>query len=113
MKVEMDAKLVTIYVNSTDQWHGRALYTAIVHLCQQQGISGASVTRCVEGYGSGHRLHTARLLELSENLPVRIEIVDVPERIEPLLAALESMIGGGLVTIGDVHILKFLPDSKA
>ena len=113
MKVEMDAKLVTIYVNSTDQWHGRALYTAIVHLCQQQGIAGATVTRCVEGYGAGHQLHTARLLELSENLPVRIEIVDRPEQIEPLLAALEGMIGEGLVTVCNVHILRFLADPSA
>src|SRR5205085_9947608 len=99
MKVEVDAKLVTIYVNSTDQYHGRPLYTAIVQLCQQHGIAGASVTRCVEGYGAGHQLHTARLLELSENLPVRIDIVDLPERIEPLLAALEGMIPQGLVTV--------------
>src|SRR6516165_8692964 len=51
MKVETDAKLVTIYVNSTDKWHGRTLYSAIVDLCQQKGIAGATVTRCVEGYG--------------------------------------------------------------
>jgi uncharacterized protein len=112
MKVEMDARLVTIYVNSTDQWHGRALYTAIVQLCQQMGIAGASVTRCVEGYGAGHQLHTARLLELSENLPVRIEIVDLPERIDPLLASLPTMIGEGLVTVSAVHILRFLPDPR-
>jgi PII-like signaling protein len=112
MKVEVDAKLVTIYVNSTDQWHGRVLYSAIVQLCQKLGIAGASVTRCVEGYGAGHQLHTARLLELSENLPVRIEIVDLPERIGPLLVALEELIGEGLVTVSDVHILRFLPDPK-
>lgn len=112
MKVEVDAKLVTIFVNSTDQWHGRPLYSAIVHLCQEKGIAGASVTRCVEGYGAGGRLHTTRLLELSENLPVRIEIVDVSERIEPLLAALAGIIGEGLVTVSDVHILRFLSDPK-
>jgi uncharacterized protein len=112
MKVETDAKLVTIYVNSTDQWHGRPLYTAIVQLCQQKGIAGATVMRCVEGYGAGHQLHTTRLLELSENLPVRIEIVDLPERIEPLLAALGGMIGEGLVTVTDVHILRFLAHPK-
>jgi PII-like signaling protein len=110
MKIEVDAKQVTIFVNSTDQWHGRPLYAAIVQLCQQKGIAGASVTRCVEGYGAGHQLHTARLLELSENLPVRIDIVDLPERIEPLLAALEAMIGEGLVTLSDVHIIRYLPD---
>jgi PII-like signaling protein len=112
MMVEMDAKLVTIFVNSTDQWHGRALYSAIVQLCLQQGIAGASVTRCVEGYGAGHHLHTTRLLALSENLPVRIEIVDISERIEPLLTALEGMIGGGLVTVSNVHMLKYQPDPK-
>jgi PII-like signaling protein len=112
MKIEVDAKLVTIFVNSTDQWHGRALYSAIVHLCQERGIAGATVSRCVEGYGASGRLHTSRLLELSENLPVRIEIVDLPERIDPLLAALGEMIGEGLVTVSNVHILRFLPDPK-
>ncbi len=107
MKVETDAKLVTVYVNSTDQWHGRPLYTAIVQLCQQKGIAGATVSRCVEGYGAHHRLHTMRLLELSENLPVRVEIVDLAERVEPLLKDLAGMIAEGLVTVSDVHILKF------
>jgi hypothetical protein len=112
MKIEVDAKLVTIYVNSTDQWHGRPLYSAIVQLCQQKGIAGASVSRCVEGYGAGHQLHTTRLLELSENLPVRIEVVDIPERVEPLLTALGEMIGEGLVTVSNVHIIRYLTDPK-
>jgi len=112
MKVEMDGKLVTIFVNSTDQWHGRPLYSAIVHLSQEKGIAGATVTRCVEGYGAHHQLHTVRLLELSENLPVRIDIVDLPERIGPLLAALEGMIGEGLVTVSDVHMICFHHDPK-
>ena len=113
MKIEADAKLVTIYVNSTDQWHGQALYAAIVELCKSRGIAGATATRCDEGYGGGGRIHTARLLELSENLPVRIEIVDMPERIEPLLAALEPMIGEGLLTVVDVRIRRFLRDPHA
>jgi PII-like signaling protein len=112
MKIEMDAKLVTIYINSTDQWHGRALYSAIVEFCRQKGIAGASVSKCFEGYGAGQKLHTVRLLELSENLPVRIEIIDQPEKIDPLLPALGEMIGEGLVAVSNVHILKFLPDSK-
>ena len=112
MKTEMDAKLVTIYVNSTDQWHGHALYTAIVQLCQRLSIAGASVTRCAEGYGAGHHLHTSRLLELSQNLPVRIEIVDVAEKIDPLLSELGTMIGEGLVTVSNVHILRFNTDAK-
>src|SRR2546423_15614516 len=113
MKIEMDAKQVMIFVNSTDQWHGRPLYTAIVHLCQQQGIAGATVTRCVEGYGAGRHLHTTRLLELSENLPVRIDIIDVAERIEPLLAALDGVVSEGLITIANVHIIRYRPVRKA
>jgi PII-like signaling protein len=107
MKIETNAQLVTIYVNSTDQWHGRPLYSAIVQRCQEKGIAGASVIRCMEGYGAHRKLHTPRLLELSENLPVRIEIVDLPERIAPLLADLGEMIGEGLVTISEVHILRY------
>jgi PII-like signaling protein len=112
VKIEVDAKLVTVYVNSTDQWQGRALYSAIVHLCHDRGVAGATVSRCVEGYGASRHIHTTRLLELGEHLPVRIEIVDVPERIEPLLGALEGMIGEGLVTVSDVHIMRYLPDPK-
>ena len=112
MKVEANARVVTVYVNSTDQWHGRPLYSAIVHLCQERGLAGATVSRCVEGYGAGHQLHTTRLLELSENLPVRIEIIDLPERIDPFLDALGGMVGEGLVTVGDVRVLRYLPDPK-
>jgi PII-like signaling protein len=112
MKIEMDAKQVTIFVNSNDQWHGRPLYSAIVQLCRDQGIAGATVSRCVEGYGASGMLHTTRLLELSESLPVRIEVVDLAERIEPLLAALAGMVGEGLVTVSNVHIMRILPDPK-
>jgi PII-like signaling protein len=112
MKIEGEAKLVTVYVNSTDQWHGRALYSAIVRLCQERGIAGATVMRCMEGYGAHRHLHTTRLLELAENLPVRIEIIDLAERIEPLLPALGTMIGEGLVTVQDVHILRFVPQPR-
>src|SRR5438094_7215234 len=112
MKVELDARRVTVFLNSTDQWHGRPLYTAIVRLCQERGIAGATVSRCAEGYGAGGQLHTTRLLELSENLPVRIEIIDLPERIDPLLAVLGGMIGEGLVVVANVRILRFLPDPR-
>jgi len=112
MKVAVEARQVTIFVNSTDQWHGHTLYSAIVQLCQEKGIAGATVTRCVEGYGAHHKLHTMRLLELSENLPVRIEIIDLPERIEPLLAALGGMIGEGLVAVNNVHIIRYLAEPQ-
>ena len=113
MKIEGNAKLVTVYVNSTDQWHGRPLYSAIVQLCQEKGIAGATVSRCVEGYGAGGQLHTTRLLELSQNLPVRIEIIDLPERIDPFLDVLGAMIGEGLVTVAPTHVLRYLHDPQA
>jgi len=112
MKIETDAKLVTVFVNSTDQWHGHPLYAAIVQLCHDRGVAGATVTRCVEGYGSSGHIHTARLLELSENLPVRVEIIDIAERIDPLLVTLETMIGEGLLTITNVHSRRYLRDPK-
>ena len=113
MKVEVSAKVVTVYVNSTDQWHGRPLYSAVVELCRERGIAGATVGRCVEGYGASGQLHTTRLLEMTQNLPVRVEIVDLPERIEPLLEALGGMIGEGLVTVSDTRVLRYLPDPRS
>jgi uncharacterized protein len=111
MKSEFNAKLLTIFVNSTDRWHAHPLYAAIVELCRERGIAGATVTRCTEGYGSHRHLHTTRLLELSENLPVKIEIIDRAEPIESLLAALEPMIGEGLITVCDVLARRFLPET--
>jgi PII-like signaling protein len=113
MRVEADAQLLTIYINSTDQYHGRPLYAAIVQLCQEKGVAGATVIRCDEGYGAARELHTTRLLELSENLPVRIEVIDVKERIDAVLPELEKMVGEGLITFRDVHVLRFLPEPKA
>jgi hypothetical protein len=110
MKIEADAKLVTIYINSTDQWRGQPLYAAIVSHCKERGIAGVTVMRCSEGYGAGGRLHTSRLLELAENLPVRIEIVDIAERIEPLLPTLEPLIGQGVIAISDVRVIRYLTD---
>ncbi|MBY0522720.1 MAG: fluoride efflux transporter CrcB [Gemmataceae bacterium] len=112
MKIEKDAKLVTIYVNSDDQFQGRPLYSAIIGVCQEQGIAGATVLRCAEGYGAHHRLHTTRLMSLSESLPMRIEIIDMPDRVEKLLAALEKMMPEGLVTVQDVHMVKYVADDK-
>lgn len=112
MKTETAAKLVTIYVNSSDHHHGRPMYAAIVELCQRQGVAGVTVTRALEGYGSHHQLHTLRLLDLSENLPLRIEIVDVAEKIEPLITALTGLIAEGLITVTDVRAIRMSPDSK-
>jgi hypothetical protein len=113
MKVEANAKHVMVFINSTDQHHWKSLATAIVQLCKQRGIAGATVTRSVEGYGASQQLHTERLEVLALDLPVRIDIIDLPERIEPLLEALDGMIGEGLVTVSDVKVVRYLPNPKS
>ncbi|MCS6850509.1 MAG: DUF190 domain-containing protein [Gemmataceae bacterium] len=110
MKIETNAKRVAIYVNSTDHWHGRPLYSAVVEFCRSKGIAGATVTRAFEGYGAGHQLHKPKLLAWAENLPVRIEIIDLAERLEPVLPELCGMIGEGLLTLSDVRVIRYLPD---
>lgn len=107
MKRESEASLLTVYVNSTDQWHGRPLYAAIVQHCHDQGFAGATVYRAVEGYGVHRHIHTSRLLELTEDMPMRIEIVDQAGRIDALLTTLEPMIGEGLATVAPVHVVRF------
>jgi uncharacterized protein len=106
------AKVLHIYANSTDQWHGRPLYSAIIHQCLQLGIAGATAFRSFEGYGMHHQLHTARLLSLSEDLPVRIEVVDSPEAIDRLLNALGDMLRTTLITVSDTQIMKLTPAAE-
>lgn len=99
-------KKVTLYIDSADRWHGRPLYSAIVERCHARGISGATVIQCAEGYGSHHVVHTARLLSLSDNLPVRVEIIETVERFPHLLEVLDEFLDAGLCIADDVHILK-------
>ena len=110
MKTESMARLLTIYINSADHHRGTPLFAAIVHLCHDHGMAGAPVFRAMEGYGSSGHIHTTRLLELGENLPVRIEIIDTPERIEAILPLLDGMIAQGLVTLSDVQVRQYKKD---
>lgn len=100
------AKKLVIYAESNQQWHGRPLYSAIVERCREAGIAGATVVSCIEGYGARRTLHTARLLSLSENLPVRIEIIEPADKFDGVLPTLEGMLGEVLVVVYDVHIFK-------
>jgi PII-like signaling protein len=113
MKIEGPAKLVRIYVGESDQWHGRSLTSAIVTRAREQGLAGATVLRGMEGFGANSRVHTARILQLSEDLPVVIEIVDVAERIGDFLPVLDEMVVEGLVVIQDVDVLKYVANPKA
>ena len=112
MKIEGAAQQVTIYIGSTDTWHGRNLSAAIITQCRNMGIAGATASLGVMGFGKNSRIHRAHLLGLSEDMPERIEIVDRPEHIERLLPVLEEMVGGGLIVVEDVHVVRYLHEPK-
>jgi len=107
VKLEGRGKLLRIYIGESDTWHGKPLYQAIVERVREHGCAGATVVRGIEGFGRASRLHTARILRLSEDLPVLIEIVDTEEKIESVLPVLDEMIHEGLVTIEAVQILAY------
>ena len=108
MKVEGEARRVRVYIGESDHWHGKPLFTAIVERCRQEGLAGATVLRGIESYGANSRIHTARILRLSEDLPVVIDIIDIPERIERLLPILDEMVTEGLITLETVHVVKYV-----
>lgn len=112
MKIEGEGKLVRIFVGESDQWEGRPLYEAIVRRVHEAGGAGVTVLRGIEGFGAHSRIHTARILRLSQDLPIVIEIVDSAERIDSLLPEIDPMIHEGLITIERVHILKYEPGGK-
>lgn len=107
MQLPSEAQLLRIFVGEADRWEGRPLYEAIVHLARQRGMAGATVTRGLMGFGAHSRMHTAKILRLSEDLPIVIEIADKPERIEMLLPELDRMIGEGLVTLEKVQVIAY------
>ena len=112
MKIEGDAKRATVYIGSNDTWNGRNLAVAIVERCRELGLAGATVSRGVMGFGKHSVIHKAHFLGLSDDLPERVEIVDRPEEIERLLPILDEMIGGGLIIVEDVHVIRYLHDPK-
>jgi hypothetical protein len=106
-RLEGEGKLVRIFIGESDTWHGKPLYQAIVRRAREEGIAGATVVRGIEGFGASSHLHTSRILRLSEDLPLVIEIVDSDERIEALLPILDEMVGDGMVTIEKVQIVAY------
>jgi uncharacterized protein len=106
MLTEGPARKVTIYIGESTRHHGESLYLALLNYLYYHGVSGATVTKGVAGFGAGHHMHTARILEASENLPIKLEFIDTPDKIEALLPKLVQMVGDGLVEIQDTTILK-------
>jgi PII-like signaling protein len=107
MRLEGEGQLVRVFIGDSDTWQGRPLYEAIVRRVRDEGLAGATVFRGIEGFGASSHLHSARILRLSEDLPLVIEIVDTEEHIRRILPILDEMVVDGLVTIENVHVITY------
>ena len=112
MKIEGEGLLLRIFVGESDTWHGRPLYEEIVKRVREEGLAGATVLRGIEGFGAHSRIHTSRILRLSEDLPVVIEIVDRAGRVESIPPLLDEMIGEGLMTLEKVQVIAYRGDES-
>jgi PII-like signaling protein len=99
---------LTVFVGEGDVWHHKPLYSEIVHRAHAAGLAGASVFHGVEGFGASSRVHTSRLLSLSEDLPVAIIIVDTAERVRAFLPQLDELVTEGLVILDDVEVIRYV-----
>ena len=107
MHLPSEAELLRIFIGESDKHRHRPLYEAIVQLARKRGLAGATVLRGIMGFGADSRMHTAKILRLSEDLPIVIEIVDTPERIAELLPEIDGMIEEGLVTLERVRVIAY------
>lgn len=111
-KFEGERALMRIHIGESDKWRGKPLYEAIVELLRKEGFTGATVLRGVGGYGGASVYHTDKLLRLSQDLPIIVEVVEYPERIEKILPRLDEMVGGGLITLEKVRVILYRPAKK-
>jgi len=107
MKLEGEGKLLRIHIGESDRWHHQPLYEALVVEARKRGLAGATVLRGPMGFGANSRIHASKILRLSEDLPIIIEIADREEAIEAFLPVLDEMMTGGLVTVERVHIVRY------
>ncbi len=106
-RFEGERTLMRIHIGESDRWHGKPLYDAIVELLRGEKFSGVTVLRGVGGFGSSSVYHTEKIMRLSQDLPIVIEVVEFAERIEKMLPQLDEMIGGGLVTLEKVRVILY------
>ena len=99
---------VTVFIGEDDRYHHRPLSTEIVHRAHREGLAGASVVRGHEGFGASSRIHTARLVSLSEDLPVIVIIVDEPAKVRAFLPQLEELVQEGLVVVDEVEVVRYV-----
>ena len=107
MTLPRDGQLLRIFIGESDRWGGLPLYEAIVQEARKRGLAGATVFRGFEGFGARSRIHTARILRLSEDLPIVVEIVDTGEAIHRFLPLLDQVIPHGAATLSPVHIVRY------
>ena len=107
MQIPRDAALLRVFIGESDRYQGHPLYEAIVTKAREMHLAGATVLRGPMGYGRTSRLHSAKVLRLSEDLPIVVEIVDSQEKIDEFLPVLDGMIASGLVTLEKVQVLKY------
>lgn len=107
MQIPSQALLLRIFIGEEDEFQGKPLYEAIVLKAREQHLAGATVLRGPMGFGKSSRLHTSKILRLSEDLPLIIEIVDSEEKISGFLPMLERMMSSGLVTLEKVQVLQY------
>ena len=113
MRQESPAQVLTIYCGEEDKWRSGLLYPALVARLQEAGVAGVTVLHGMEGFGAHGTLHTARFEALFQGLPVLVQAVDTPERIQAALPLVEGMIGEGLATVQDVTAIHFHKDPPA
>ena len=107
MKLPSEALLLRIFIGESDKAEGRPLHEVIVELARKKGMAGATVTRGFLGFGAASRIHTSKVLRLSEDLPIVVEIVDAAGSIEAFLPELDELIGEGLVTLEKVRVITY------
>jgi PII-like signaling protein len=107
MRIAGPGKQLRIFIGESDRWHHRSLADAILEMLREQGLAGATVLRGVAGFGAHSRIHTAHVLRLSEDLPIVIEVVDRPDRIEKVMPRLDEMVQEGLIVASDVEIVVY------
>jgi PII-like signaling protein len=107
MTLPEEGMLLRVFLGEADRWEGRPLYEAVVLKAREVGLAGATVLRGLMGYGAHSRLHTAKVLRLSEDLPMIVEIVDTEEKLQAFLPWLDEAVGEGLVTLERVRVLRY------
>jgi len=106
-KLPAEGVLLRIFIGETDRYHGRPLYEQIVLKARELDLAGATVLRGIMGFGASSRVHTAKLLRLSEDLPVVVEIVDTEENIQKILPFLDEVVQEGLITMEKAHVIRY------